>query len=254
MKILLPVILAFVSIALPAQEAKEKPDAKFREGSALYSAGKYREALDKWMELYNTGYRSASLDYNIGNANFKLNNVPGSILFYERALLLRPSGENIRYNLQIAKGLTVDKFAEIPELFFITWFNFASLSLSSNSWAIISLISFITCLVLISVYFYTKKYNLKVLGFWLGIFLLFASISGYAFSSRNRTLVFQNNKAVIFSPVVNGKSSPDDSGKDLFVIHEGTRVTVGDKVGDWYEIRLSDGNKGWVPVNCLTRI
>jgi SH3-like domain-containing protein len=64
-------------------------------------------------------------------------------------------------------------------------------------------------------------------------------------------LVHNSRKAVIFNPLVNGKSSPDSSGTDLFVLHEGTKVSVGEKVGEWYEIRLSDGNKGWIPVNSL---
>ena len=52
-------------------------------------------------------------------------------------------------------------------------------------------------------------------------------------------------------PSVNGKSSPDNSGTDLFVIHEGSKVTVEDEMGDWFEIKLSDGNKGWIPSGSL---
>jgi SH3-like domain-containing protein len=67
-------------------------------------------------------------------------------------------------------------------------------------------------------------------------------------------LVYDSHKAIISSPVVSGKSSPDKSGTDLFVLHEGTKVTIEDTVGEWLEIRLSDGNKGWVPVNSLISI
>jgi tetratricopeptide (TPR) repeat protein len=254
LKYILLAAVLLLPLVLYSTEVKDTPGSRFSEAGALYSSGRYEAALDKWLELYNSGYRSASLDYNIANAYFKLNNVPGSILFYERALLLKPASENIRYNLQIARELVVDKFAEIPELFFVTWFNFLSLSLASNTWAAVSAASFIFCLLLISLYFYTARYKLKVLGFWLGLFMLVLSVSSYSFSSRNKTLVYNNDKAIIFSPAVNGKSSPDNSGNDLFVIHEGTKVSVGDKVGEWYEIRLSDGNKGWVPSNCLTKL
>ena len=77
------------------------------------------------------------------------------------------------------------------------------------------------------------------------------SLSSFSFSSRNRNLVLHNKHAIIFSPLVNGKSSPDDSGTNLFILHEGTKVSVEDQVGTWYEIRLSDGNKGWVQSDCL---
>jgi len=56
------------------------------------------------------------------------------------------------------------------------------------------------------------------------------------------------------SPAVSGKSSPDNSGTDLFVLHEGTKVTIEDEVKEWFEIRLSDGNKGWIPGTSLKAI
>ena len=117
---------------------------KFYQGVTYFTAGSYKESLQAWTEIYNTGYRSANLDYNIGNAYFKLNNVPFAILFYERAYLLKPADEDINYNLQIARTLIVDRFQEIPELFFIKWYNFVSLFLSTNSWAKISLVYILT--------------------------------------------------------------------------------------------------------------
>jgi tetratricopeptide (TPR) repeat protein len=233
--------------------AQEQSDG-FKTGNEMYSAGKYQEALDSWLSLYNSGFHTAELEYNIGNAYFKLENVPVSILFYERALLLKPADEDILYNLQIARTLAVDKFSEIPDLFFITWFNFISLYLSTNTWAISGLVTFILFLVMLSLYFYSKNYRLKVAGFWTALFMLLFSVFSIAFSARNNKLVYKSDKAIIMSPQVNGKSSPDESGTDLFLLHEGTKVTTGEKVGDWFEIRLSDGNKGWVPSNSLEKL
>jgi tetratricopeptide (TPR) repeat protein len=231
--------------------AQDTRNDKFRQGVELFTAGSYDKALSQWTDIYNTGYRSAELEYNIGNAYFKLNNIPGAILFYERAHLLKPADEDINYNLQIARTLIVDRFEEIPELFFVRWFRFVSLTLSTNTWAKISIGAFILCLIFLSLYFYSLKYKLKVLGFWLAIALIIISISSLSFSAENRHMVHNSNKAIIFSPQVSGKSSPDKSGTDLFVLHEGTKVTTGEKVGEWFEIRLSDGNKGWVPAGSI---
>jgi Bacterial SH3 domain. len=90
-----------------------------------------------------------------------------------------------------------------------------------------------------------------VVGFWIAIFFIILSLTSLAFTARNKSLVYDSHKAIISSPIVSGKSSPDKSGNDLVVLHEGTKVTVEDKVGEWLEIRLSDGNKGWVPLNSL---
>jgi tetratricopeptide (TPR) repeat protein len=250
---LLLVILT-LSMVSAGQSIPQEPAGAFKSGIDMYSAGKYQEALDAWLVLYNSGYRTAAIEYNIGNAYFKLENVPGSILFYERALLLTPADEDILYNLQIAKALTVDKFSEIPELFFVTWFNFVSLYLSTNAWAILALITFLLFLASLSLYFYSRSFRFKVIGFWVALFMLLFSVLSISFSLRNNKLVFNSDKAIIMAPQVNGKSSPDQSGTDLFLLHEGTKVTVGDKVGEWFEIRLSDGNKGWIPSNSLEKL
>ena len=250
--ILLLMLVASVNIL---QAANTKfPDDKFREGTELYTSGKYQEALEIWLSIYNSGFMSANLNYNIGNAFFKINDIPHAILFYERALLLKPADEDINYNLQVARTFVVDKFTEVPELFIVTWFNFISLLAGSNTWAVISIISFVLFLVLLSVYLFSSAHRLKVITFWCAVLLFIISGSSLSFSLRNKRLVTNSGKAIIVSPQVNGKSSPDISGTDLFLIHEGTKVTVTDSVGNWYEIRLPDGNKGWVTSNSLEKI
>jgi tetratricopeptide (TPR) repeat protein len=246
--------ILFICSFVREASSQETSADKFTQGVTYFSSGSYQEALKIWTDIYNTGYRSSDLEYNIGNAYFKLNNIPAAILFYERAYLLNPADENINYNLQIARTLIVDRFQEIPELFFVRWYNFISLFLSTNSWAKISITSFILCLFLLSLYIYSIKYRHKVIGFWLAVFFFILSFSSLSFSIRNKSLVYDSHKAVILSPLVNGKSSPDNSGTDLFILHEGTKVSIEDEVGEWFEVRLSDGNKGWVPVNSLNVI
>jgi tetratricopeptide (TPR) repeat protein len=245
------VIIAFISLSSQAALTQDTAKDKYNLGVTAFSSGNYQEALDIWIDLYNTGYRSANLNYNIGNVYFKMNNIPAAILYYERAYLLKPSDEDINYNLQIARTLIVDRFKEIPELFFIRWYNFVSLIVTANAWAAVSIACFILSLLLLSIYIYTSGYRFKVTGFWLALLFFFLSASTLSFALKNKYLVHDSHKAIIYSPLVSGKSSPDNSGTDLFVLHEGTKVTIEDEVGEWYEIRLSDGNKGWVPVNSL---
>ena len=58
----------------------------------------------------------------------------------------------------------------------------------------------------------------------------------------------KTDTAIVMSPVSSVKSSPSSgSSKDLFVIHEGTKVTILDEVGSWKNISLADGRQGWLP-------
>ncbi|HAM10492.1 MAG: hypothetical protein A2X05_15650 [Bacteroidetes bacterium GWE2_41_25] len=244
-------LLIFMMLFANYSTAQETAPEKFEQGVKYYSSGSYKEAAQIWTNIYDTGYRSASLNYNIANAYFKLEDIPQAILFYERAYMLDPVNEDINYNLQIARTLIVDRFQEIPELFFVRWYNLVSLLLSSNVWAIAGISAFVLCLLFLSLYIFSSRYIYKVTGFWLALLFLIVSGSSVLLSQRNKSQVFDSHKAIIFSPVISGKSSPDDSGTDLFVLHEGTKVSIEDEVGEWYEIRLSDGNKGWIPSNGL---
>jgi len=227
---------------------------KYNQGVTAFKSGNFQEALQIWTDIYNTGSRSANLNYNIGNAYFKLNEIPAAILFFERAWLLDPSDEDTNYNLQIARTLVVDRFKEIPELFFVRWYNYISLIITANAWSAFSLVAFILSLLLLSLYIYSSGYRFKVPGFWFAMLFFILSVSSLSFALRNKNLVYDSHKAIISNPLVSGKSSPDNSGTDLFVLHEGTKVSIEDEIGEWLEIRLSDGNKGWVPVNCLNII
>ena len=47
-------------------------------------------------------------------------------------------------------------------------------------------------------------------------------------------------------PSCSTKSSPDKSSTDLFVLHEGTVVTITNRLDDWCEVVIADGKKGWL--------
>ncbi len=46
--------------------------------------------------------------------------------------------------------------------------------------------------------------------------------------------------------VVNVKLSPDSGSNDAFIVHEGLKVALEDKVDNWIKVRLQDGKIGWI--------
>ena len=68
-----------------------------------------------------------------------------------------------------------------------------------------------------------------------------------------------NKTAIIFTPTVTVRSTPAESGNNLFVLHEGAKVEILSEMSDiskmeWCEIRIADGNKGWVKKQDLEKI
>jgi len=56
------------------------------------------------------------------------------------------------------------------------------------------------------------------------------------------------------APSVNARSSPDEQSTNVFVLHEGTKVSITDSVQHWKEIRIANGNTGWIPRESLREI
>ena len=61
-------------------------------------------------------------------------------------------------------------------------------------------------------------------------------------------------EAIVFAASTTVKSSPDVSGTDLVVLHEGTKVAVKSTLGEWSEVELEDGNVGWMPSKDIEKI
>ena len=64
--------------------------------------------------------------------------------------------------------------------------------------------------------------------------------------------VFVNN--YVLAHFVGFESIGADSSKDLFVLHEGTKVVKTDEVGEWISIEIADGRRGWLPAKALETI
>lgn len=222
------------------------PQLLIKEANNHYSRNEFDEAIIKYHLVIDSGHISAGLYFNLGNAYYKTHNIKNAILFYERAKILDPGDKDIETNLELARSQTFDKIESIPEVFFVTWFKWLQNRFSKNLWAIISIISFIVSISFFLIYLLSRIVSMKKASFWVGIVILIISILSFIFGYQLDKIESAHNKAIIFSPTVVVKSSPSDTGTNLFIIHEGTKVEVLDKIGDWNEIKIADGSRGWI--------
>jgi len=225
------------------------------KGNELYLNGEYEQAVETYVSVLDSGYASAELYYNLGNAFYKSHNITMALVNYERAHILKPKDKDIMHNLEVAREFVVDRIEVLPEFFLRRAFVGFVKTFDADIWAIMGLATFILALTLLLVYFFSKRIGLRRLTFWTAIVFLFLSISTIMFAVQQNSLINHHNKALIITPSVPIKSSPDEtSGTDLFLLHEGTRVTVEDELGDWREVVLSDGNRGWLKESDLIRL
>ena len=106
-------LLLTILLAVAATAAANTAD----EAAALYSQSRYGEALDLYLGLLGEGYGTAELYYNIGNTYYRMDSLGRAILFYRRALALKPGMDDARQNLALAESRTVDRITPLPRPF-----------------------------------------------------------------------------------------------------------------------------------------
>lgn len=230
------------------------PQNTVKEGNELYKKGMYSQAAIKYQQVADSGFVSADLFYNLGNAYYKANDNKKAILYYEKAKLLSPRDKELNHNLALAQSKAVDKINNIPDLFFLEWIRNIRDQLAVDTWSAYSIVFFILGLCGLLLYFFTIKINLKKLGFWIGATSIFVSVITLLFASSAYNSQIKQRTAIIFVKGVTVKSTPAETGTNLFILHEGTKVKIIDKVDNWQKIKIPDGNQGWVKESDLAKI
>lgn len=219
-----------------------------------YTKEHYQQAIKDYQEILQRGV-SAELYYNLGNAYFRSDNITQAVLAYERAHMLAPGNNNIRFNLEFARSKTIDKITPEPEFFFVTWYKSIVNFTCVDNWARTGLFSIIMVFVLVLFYLFGTKMVIRKIGFFGGVafFLLFIFSTIFAFQQKYE--LKNRCGAIIISPSASIKKTPTISGNDEFVIHEGTRVDITDKtMRDWREVTLDDGRTGWLQTKQIEEI
>ncbi len=224
----------------------------YTQANELYAAGEYAQAI----ELYQAQLQeapSAEAYYNIGNAYFKTGELAQSILAYERALRLNPSFKDAEHNLQFAQTRIIDNIDDHSAFFLSKWVISFRNALSESAWIWWSISLFILCLIGLFFFFFLSNIIGRKAGFhtaWVALLLSIMSLS-FAASLHNRNT--ERKEAIITQSIVNAKSSPDKSGTDLFVLHEGTKVNIESILSGWVEIQVGN-NIGWIHQDACERI
>ena len=242
------VVILLLSLGASMNIQAKDLDSLWTAGVQAYTDGKFADASTAWTSIEESGQKSAKLYYNLGNAWFKQGNYPKAILNYERALRLDPSYSDARYNLEFTGNFVQDKIEPVPEFILKSVARKVCYVMGSNAWAVIFLVLLAAALMMGLLFLLGSSVGKRRAGFYCGIVLLLLSAGALSFSAWQKSDSMKTDTAIVMSPVSSVKSSPSSgSSKDLFVIHEGTKVTILDEVGSWKNISLADGRQGWLP-------
>lgn len=224
---------------------------QLQKANEFYVNGNFQEAIKIYESIIEQDYEGASLFFNLGNAYYRTGKIGYAILYYEKALKYSSDDEDILHNLQLARLNVKDKIEPIPSFFLFQIWEGILATLNVDGWTILSYILFLITLFALGFYFFAKNIATQRVAFYSFIVLLI-----FFFLSVSVLIVKINQEAklkygIVLNPSLTAKTSPDPQGKDAFLIHEGLKVKVEDKVDHWLKIRLADGQVGWVSENSI---
>lgn len=238
--ILILIVMQFASVNSFANNELESKAEK------AYADKKYKEAISAYEDILKTSLSSYKLYYNLGNAYYKNNELGKAIYNYELANKLQPNNEDIKTNLKIANEKKIDDI-ESKENFFLSAIKSGLVNtLTPNGWAWLSITSLSCCFILFLAFYISSNKLFKRLGFFLSLIssLVFMSsmILGYTALNSKEKIKF----AIIIAKETKILEEPNADGNSKFSLHEGTKVKVLESNAVWTNIKLENGNEGWL--------
>ena len=224
-------------------------DEWFNQANAAYNSGNYETAVELYEKILATNMESVPVYYNMGNAYYKMREYPMAIYSYEKALKLDPANEEVRTNLEIANLAIVDKIEPVPQSFIERWWRSLRAMCSSDRWACWSVAAFALLLVCLFMFLRSRRVGMRKLGFFMGIVFLIVFALSVVFAAQLKHAATTQDQAIVMTPTVTVKSSPSDDSVDLFVLHEGAKVSVLESSNGWNKVRIANGSVGWLEMD-----
>ena len=236
-------------LALPAVAA----NANIDRANQAYKQELYNEALKLYLqEAEQTGV-SSSLYCNIGDTYYRLKDNVHAVLYYERALLLDPSNSDARFNLEFVRG-KMQLPDDAGDSWFSNWVDQTVSRLSSDTWAIIAIITFLLFLAGVAAYLFMDNVLMRKIGFFGGALMLVISILANLAAFHVYHKATGASGAIIMPEKVTlstAPRTPRDKQEEAFELQQGTRVEIIDSVADktrgtWLQVVTAGGHKAWL--------
>lgn len=232
----------------------DQANAIFEQANDAYQEKKYQKSIELYEQLLTDGYQSPELEYNLGNAYFRENELGHAILHFERGALLNPGDDDIRHNLDFARAQQVDDFSLLPKFIISQLWNDVQLKMSANAWGITALLFWWAGMAGLGIWLFGKSRPQKKKGFFWGLVALALSLLPLSLALSRANFDDHSRHAIVLAEEAAIRSAPDANGTEILTIHEGLKVKLLDEISGWWQVELPDGEKGWLNGENMERI
>ncbi len=242
----------YISILFAA--TAQTPQQLMQQGNEAYSKGDYAAAAEAYNAILDTGQHSSDLYYNLGNAYYRQDELGLAILNYERALRINPHFRDARQNLELAYSKTEDQIDTLPQIFLVKWAQSVVAWFSPNGWLVVLLLLTALLGAFVAIFFVSRDYAWRKRSLLIGLLVSLLLLLAVGCTIASHVRYNRHDKAIITSPMIVMKGSPEAHSIDKMILHEGTPVNIDETLGDWHKIHIADGTTGWVESSDITII
>lgn len=249
------VIVTAAAVLLLCSTAQAPADDRadlYNRANRLYIMKEYREARELYRELVDRGIEHPFLYYNLANTCYKLGDKGEAVLYFERALRLRPLDREIRSNLRFVKKSLDDRITPLYNERFTRFFDTLLSVFTLNQLAYLELGFFALTVGLFAgaLLFPALRVRLRSACIVAAVFFLLA-FSGMLLR-RNRER--KHPRAVVMEERIDVRASPIAESEVLYILHEGVGIRIIERREEWIRFQIADGREGWLLLKAVKLI
>ncbi len=229
-------------------------DGRFQQANDAFQKNDFKKAIQLYEQLADAGYASPELEYNLGNAWYRLDSPGRAILHYERASLLAPGDKDIRYNLNLVRRQLEDEIEPLPEFFLSHWWKKGRMALSSTAWGAVALALSWAGFIGLILWQLGKTRETRKKGFLAGLILLVLGVLPFSLALSRLSFEKNTGQAIVLEKTASLRSAPDEAGTEIFLLHEGAKVSLSEQLSGWWKVRLANGETGWLEAKVMEKI
>jgi len=219
----------------------------FEQAGEKYSKGDFKAAAGLYEELARKK-PTATVYFDLANAQFRLGQKGRAMANYVRAENLRPRDPDIRWNKNVLQGALQDRLEESTS-FYLYPVRRLIRAVTMNEIAFL----FSSLLALYTLFFLIGRIRLfawttPLRRFIFVLLLVCAALGVFKWADT------ADERVVILDREVFGRYGPSDRETKAFLLHEGALGKVKDESGAWILIALPDKTSGWIPKSAVEKI
>jgi tetratricopeptide (TPR) repeat protein len=219
--------------------------ASFGEGNRLYKDGRYAEALAAYRSVLASGYASADLYLNLGDAAYKAGELGWAIYYLELAERHAPRDPDVRSNLSLLRR---EALGEDPPIQRSSLLDAASsirdLISTAAAVRIAAVLFWIACGSLAASWLARFRDRAKFLR-WIALASLLLIVAVVPVKWAQESLA---SDAVTVAQTAAHAEPTQDSTVE-FRLPPGSPVNLGRATAEWREVIVSSSLRGWVPAS-----